>query len=483
MKLKELMNGISFECVSGNMEQEIDHIIYDSRIKTQSGLFIAIEGFKTDGHTFIDKAIENGAKAILVQKDINCNVDGITILKTTNTRSAMAQVANNAYHNPSEKFELVGVTGTNGKTSITFLLGQILEAYHKKIGIIGTIENRIGDCVLKAERTTPESVDLQALFQKMVEGNVDCVLMEVSSHALELNRVDGSNFEIGIFTNLTQDHLDFHITMENYARAKSKLFKKCKVGIINKDADYVDIISEGATCQIVTYGIDNAADYHATNIHIHATGVEYTLTCPQGTFEVAVPIPGKFTVYNTLAVIAAAVNLNIPMAHIIEALKAVKGVPGRVQAFKSTHGYSVLVDYAHTPDGLENVLETIKEFVKGKVITVFGCGGDRDKTKRPIMGSIAAKYSDDVIITSDNPRTENPLQILDEVEAGVKDTGVSYVKIEDRKEAILTALKKAQKDDVVLIAGKGHENYQILKDRIIHFDDSEIVAAYLQGEV
>ena len=483
MKLKELMNGISFECVSGNMEQEIDHIIYDSRIKTQSGLFIAIEGFKTDGHTFIDKAIENGAKAILVQKDIKCDVEGITILKTNNTRSAMAQVANNAYHNPSEKFDLVGVTGTNGKTSITFLLGQILEAYHKKIGIIGTIENRIGDSILKAERTTPESVDLQALFQKMVESNVDCTLMEVSSHALELNRVDGSNFEVGIFTNLTQDHLDFHITMENYAKAKAKLFKKCKVGIINKDADYVDIISDGATCQVVTYGIDHEADYHATNIHIHAAGVEYTLTCPQGTFEVAVPIPGKFTVYNTLAVIAAAVNLNIPMTHITETLKTVKGVPGRVQAFKSTHGYSVLVDYAHTPDGLENVLETIKEFVKGKVITVFGCGGDRDKTKRPIMGSIAAKYSDDVIITSDNPRTENPLQILDEVEVGVKDTGVSYVKIEDRKEAILTALKKAQKDDVVLIAGKGHENYQILKDRIIHFDDSEVVAAYLQGEV
>ena len=483
MKLEALMNGISFECVCGDMTQEIDHIIYDSRIKTKSGLFIAIEGFKTDGHQFIQKAVENGAKALLVQKDITCDVEGITVLKTANTRSAMAQIANNAYERPSEQFELVGVTGTNGKTSITFLLGQILEAYGKKIGIIGTIENRIGDCILKAERTTPESVDLQALFKKMVESQVDCTLMEVSSHALDLNRVDGSNFEVGIFTNLTQDHLDFHHTMENYAKAKAKLFTKCKVGIINTDSDYVDLICKDATCKLLTYGVDHEADYHATNIHIHAGGVAYTLMCPQGTFEVKVPIPGKFTVYNTLAVIAAASNLNIPMTHIIETLENVKGVPGRVQSFSSIQGYSVLVDYAHTPDGLENVLATIKEFVKGRVITVFGCGGDRDKTKRPIMGAIAAKYSDEVIITSDNPRTENPLQILDEVEVGVKDQGVAYIKIEDRKEAILTALRKAQKDDVVLIAGKGHENYQILKDRIIHFDDSEIVNAYLQGEI
>ena len=483
MKLQELMNGISFECICGDMTQEIDHIIYDSRIKTKSGLFIAIEGFTTDGHNFIKTAIENGAKAVLVQKEITCDTQGITILKTVDTRSAMAHIANNAYGNPSEKFELVGVTGTNGKTSITFLLGQILEAYHKKIGIIGTIENRIGDCILKAERTTPESVDLQALFQKMVESQVDCTLMEVSSHALDLHRVDGSNFEIGIFTNLTQDHLDFHHTMENYAYAKAKLFTKCKTGIINKDSDYVDLICEGATCKLLTYGIDHEADYHATNIHIHAGGVEYTLKSPQGTFEIQVPIPGKFTVYNTLAVIAAAVNLNIPMEHIMTTLKNVKGVPGRVQSFTSVQGYSVLVDYAHTPDGLENVLQTIKEFVKGSVITVFGCGGDRDRTKRPIMGAIAAKYSDEVIITSDNPRTEDPLQILDEVEAGVKDNGVDYMKIEDRKEAIITALRKAQKDDVVLIAGKGHENYQILKDRIIHFDDSEVVNAYLQGEI
>lgn len=482
MKLKELINGLQYECISGNMEQEVDNIIYDSRIKTKSGLFIAIEGFKMDGHQFIDAAIENGAKTLLVQKEITCKAEGITIIKVKNTRSAMAVIANNKFDTPSKRFELAGVTGTNGKTSITYLLGQILEDYHKKIGIIGTIENRIGSRVLKAERTTPESLDLQALFQKMVESQVEYVLMEVSSHALALNRVDGCDFKVGIFTNLTQDHLDFHDTMENYAKAKAELFKRCKVGIMNKDSEYVELISEGATCQMITYGIDEVADYSASHIIITAVGVEYTLTCPQGTYKVTVPIPGKFTVYNTLAVIAAATELGVPMTSIISSLASVKGVPGRVQPFNSPKGYSVLVDYAHTPDGLENVLATIREFVEGNIITVFGCGGDRDKTKRPIMGAIAARYSDKVIITSDNPRTETPSQILDEVEVGVKESQVSYVKIEDRKEAILTALSEAKSGDVILIAGKGHENYQILKDRIIHFDDSEIVEAYIQGE-
>ena len=482
MELSKLLTGLNYVCVKGNEHQEVDHMIYDSRIKTNAGLFIAIEGFKTDGHQFIEAAIANGAKAILVQKDVEIKED-VTIIKVEDTRLAMALVANNAYGHPSKQFELVGVTGTNGKTSITFLLGQILEAYHKKIGIIGTIENRIGSQILKAERTTPESLDLQALFKKMVESQVETTLMEVSSHALALSRVAGSDFKVGIFTNLTQDHLDFHQTMENYAAAKAKLFTMCETGIVNKDSDYINEIIKGATCNLVTYAIDKDADYKATNVIITAAGVEYTLVCDQGTFKVDVPIPGKFTVYNTLAVIAAARALEIPMTHILATLKIAKGVPGRVQAFKSIKGYSVLVDYAHTPDGLENVLSTIKEFAQGHIITVFGCGGDRDKTKRPIMGKIAATYSDHVFITSDNPRTEDPLLILDEVEVGVKAITDNYVKVEDRKAAIEMALSEAKAEDVVLIAGKGHENYQILKDRIIHFDDSEIVNAYLQGEI
>ncbi len=480
MKLIELLDGLDYVCIKGNVNQEVDQMIYDSRIKTSAGLFIAIEGFKTDGHQYISTAISNGAKVILVQKEVPIDED-VTVIQTKDTRLAMAIMANNAYQHPSKKFDLVGVTGTNGKTSITFILGQLLEAYHKKIGIIGTIENRIGSQVLKAERTTPESLDLQALFSKMVEEKVDVTLMEVSSHALALSRVVGVAFKVGIFTNLTQDHLDFHKTMDNYVEAKAKLFQLCEIGIINQDSPYTKQITEAATCKLITYGISNEADYMAKDIIITATKVEYTLICEEGKFRVEVPIPGKFTVYNTLAVIAASRALNLPLAYVLDTLKQIKGVPGRVQTFNSSKGYSVLVDYAHTPDGLENVLSTIKEFVKGRVITVFGCGGDRDKTKRPIMGSIAAKYSNHVFITSDNPRTENPLQILDDIEVGVKAITSNYIKVEDRKVAICQALNEAQKDDVVLIAGKGHENYQILKDRIIHFDDSEVVNAYLRG--
>lgn len=482
MLLKGLLNGISYELVCGELTQDVDTIIYDSRIKTKSGLFIAIEGFTVDGHRFIDTAIQNGAKVIVIQKDVEIKEQGITVVKVENTRKTMAALANNLYEYPSHKLNLVGVTGTNGKTSITYLLGQILESYSKKIGIIGTIENRIGNQVIKAERTTPEAIDLQRLFNKMVESDVHYALMEVSSHALELNRVDGCQFKVGIFTNLTQDHLDFHHTMENYALAKAKLFSLCDVGIMNKDSEYADLILEHSKCPMITYGINHEADYTAKDICITAAGVTYTMLTPEGNYKVSVPIPGKFTVYNTLSVIIAAKKLGIPMDHILNTLKTAKGVPGRIQSFASPKGYSVIVDYAHTPDGLENVLQAITQFAKGRIITVFGCGGDRDNTKRPLMGEVAAKYSHHVIITSDNPRSEKPETILDQVEVGTKRYTNEYVKMVDRKEAIIKALSEAQKDDVILIAGKGHENYQILKDRIIHFDDSEIVKEFIKGE-
>ena len=482
MKLITLLKDINYDLICGDINQEIDSIIYDSRVKTVNGLFIAIKGFTVDGHKYIQAAIENGAKTVVVEDPITVEDEGVTVIRVADTRIVMAQLATNFYEQPSLKMDLIGVTGTNGKTSITFLLGQILEAYKQKIGIIGTIENRIGHTILKSQHTTPESADLQKLLHTMYEEKVSHCLMEVSSHALDLHRVDGCHFKIGIFTNLTQDHLDFHKTMERYAQAKAKLFQLCEIGILNHDSPYAAHMAKEATCKVMTYGIDTPSDYTASDIHITAQGVTYTLTTPEEKYQVEVPIPGKFTVYNTLAVICAAKQLGLPMEHILQTLKQVKGVPGRVQSFNSPKGYSVLVDYAHTPDGLQNVLETIKQFAKGRILTVFGCGGDRDNTKRPLMGEVAAMYSDEVIITSDNPRSEDPLTILDQVEVGVKKHQVDYVKMEDRKEAIIHALSRANKEDVVLIAGKGHENYQILKDRIIHFDDSEIVRDFIQGE-
>lgn len=482
MILKEILRGIEYTLLQGDVQTLVDNIIYDSRIKTKNGLFIAVKGFKTDGHNYIEAAIANGSKTIVVEDQWQTDNKAITVIKVSDSRKVMAALANNMYDTPSEKFQVVGVTGTNGKTSITFLLGQILESVGHKIGVIGTVENRIGDTVLKSQHTTPESIDLQKLFSQMYTSKVSHCLMEVSSHALELSRVGGTHFRVGIFTNLTQDHLDFHHTMEAYAQAKAKLFKQCEVGVINVDSPYADTMMKESTCQVITYGIDKEAAYRASAIRITAIGVTYTLNTPEGSYEVEVPIPGKFTVYNTLAVIIAARALGIEMDKILSALATVKGVPGRIQSFASEKGYSVIVDYAHTPDGLENVLQAIKQFAKGEVITVFGCGGDRDNTKRPIMGEVAARYSQQVVITSDNPRSEEPFRILEQVEEGVKNHGTPYVKIEDRKEAIYHALTMAKKDDVILIAGKGHENYQILKDRIIHFDDSEIVQEFLQGE-
>ncbi|MGL4362490.1 MAG: UDP-N-acetylmuramoyl-L-alanyl-D-glutamate--2,6-diaminopimelate ligase [Cellulosilyticaceae bacterium] len=481
MNLQELLNGLEYELLQGSDDAQIDQIIYDSRIKTSSGLFIAIKGFQTDGHKYIESAIGNGATVVVVEDDVEIEMSHITVIKVRDTRSFMAQLANKFYNTPSAKLNVVGVTGTNGKTSITFLLGQILEKLNKKIGVIGTIENRIGDMTLKAQRTTPESVDLQKLFKQMIDENVSHCLMEVSSHALELNRVEGTSFKVGVFTNLTQDHLDFHNTMDAYAKAKAKLFKLCDVGVVNIDSPYGQTMLEHSTCKQITYSIDNASDYKAKNITMTADYVKYTLVTKDETIDVCVPIPGKFTVYNTLAVIATAHALGFKLTEIVKALEHVKGVPGRIQSVNAKKGYSVIVDYAHTPDGLENVLQAIEQFVKGDIITVFGCGGDRDRTKRPIMGEVAAKYSNYVVITSDNPRSENPIEILDQVEEGVSNLKTPFVKIEDRKEAIAHALKYAKAGDVVLIAGKGHENYQILNDRIIHFDDLEVVQEILEG--
>ncbi|MDK2798870.1 MAG: UDP-N-acetylmuramoyl-L-alanyl-D-glutamate--2,6-diaminopimelate ligase [Clostridiales bacterium] len=488
MLLKDLLKKIEKENIIGDDNIEITGIAYDSRKVKKGDLFVCIKGFKVDGHNFISQAIDQGAAAIIVEKEIAEKIS-IPIVKVKNSRSALAIASATFLDNPSSKFKLIGVTGTNGKTTTTYLIKNILELKGSKVGLIGTNQNMIGDKVLPAERTTPESLELQQLFAEMAENNVDYVVMEVSSHALELNRVDGCNFEIGIFTNITQDHLDFHITMENYLNAKAKLFKQCKIGVINADDSASEHILNTGNCKMITFGIDKEADIQAENILISEKGIKFKVISKKtdvltyGEENIALNIPGRFSVYNALGSIGACLALGVNLQQIQQALKLAKGVPGRAQIVETGRDFTVLIDYAHTPDGLKNILSTVKGFAKGRVVTLMGCGGDRDKTKRPIMGKIAGELSDFCIITSDNPRTEDPVQILNHIEEGIKGTDCPYIVIENRFEAIKYVLENAQKDDVIVLAGKGHETYQILKDRTIDFDEKKIVESILDSKV
>jgi len=474
MKLKEILKGIDYTVLQGTDDAEIKNVQYDSRKTGEGSLFVCISGFKTDGHKYIDSAAEKGSAAFSVEKDVDMKPN-CTYVKVKDNRAALAVMAANIYGRPSEKMNLIGVTGTNGKTSTTYIIKSVLDRIGHKVGVIGTIENRIGDRVIHADRTTPESLELQELFKEMYDEGVTDMCMEVSSHSLDLHRVDCCDYNIAIFTNLTQDHLDYHKTMENYRNAKAILFERCMKNVINIDdpaGEYMKSVSKG---EIITTGIDGDADLKAENINITAHGVTFTLDYEGKQYPVELNIPGKFSIYNALGSIGACLFMGIDMETIIAGLKDIQGVRGRFQSVKGKNGVSAVVDYAHTPDGLENILNTAKEFVKGRIITVFGCGGDRDKTKRPIMGEIAGKLSDYCIITSDNPRTEDPETIINEIEVGTAKTGCAYEKVTDRKTAIYHAVKIAQPNDLIVIAGKGHEDYQIFADRTIHFDDKEVI--------
>lgn len=483
MKLSGLLDELDeleITLLKGDLDINVKNIINDSRLVEEGSLFICIDGFETDGHKYIDNAIKKGAKAILVQKYVEIDED-ITIVQVKDTRIALAMLSSRYYNHPSDNFELIGITGTNGKTSTVFLIKNILESYKKKTGIIGTIENRIGDKVLETSRTTPESIELQQLFSQMVAANVNDVIMEVSSHALDLHRVDGSRFDIGVFTNLSLDHLEYHKTMENYKEAKLKLINMCPIAVINIDDSVGEYMIENSNCnQYITYGCNNEkATLNAREISNKISGTSFYLTIHEKEYLFEIQTPGKFSVYNALSAIGVCVALNIPVEVIRKSLKEKSTVKGRFETFISKEGFYVIVDYAHTPDGLENVLDTILEVSLGRVITVFGCGGDRDRSKRPKMGKIAGHKSDYSIITSDNPRTEDAESIMKEIEAGMKVLDCTYEMIEDRKQAIEKALSMAKKDDVILIAGKGHEDYQIIGTTKNHFDDAEIVKVIL----
>ena len=474
MIIRDLIKDIIPQKIVGEMDKDIKKIVYDSRQVEKDSLFICIEGFKFDGHNYISKAIENGASAILVEKDIEI-IEGVTFIKVKDTREAMAYLAAAFYEYPLKKIDLLGVTGTNGKTTITYLIKNMMDNIGRTTGLVGTIKNIIGDKALPATRTTPESLDLYDLYDKMLAEDISQVVMEVSSHALDLKRVSGMEFQTAVFTNITQDHLDYHQSFEEYLEAKCRLFEQLKpdgYAVINLDDPNSEKIIKASRGRVLTYAINKEADLRAENINLTSQGVSFEV---RGLLKVPLDmkLTGLFNVYNTLAAVGCAYTGGLSEKEIKKGLEGVQGVDGRFEIVKMGQDFSVIVDYAHTPDGMENVLKTALELVEGRLITLFGCGGDRDKGKRPEMGKIAAKYSDLIVLTSDNPRSEEPLAIIGDIELGIKGSKTPYKILPDRREAIFSAVKKAEKGDMLIILGKGHETYQIFKDKTISFDDRE----------
>lgn len=478
MKLKELLKGIQYDVIKGTEDIEISKLEYDDRKIKSNDVFFCISGFVVDGHKFASSASAKGAAAVICEKEVE-TLENTTIIKVKNTRSALSLAASNFYDEPSQKLKMIGITGTNGKTTSTYMIKAILEEAGYKVGLVGTIANYIGSKKIPSHRTTPESLELQGLFNDMVMEKVTHCVMEVSSHSLSLDRVYGVKFHEGIFTNLTQDHLDFHKTFENYYNAKLRLFKNSETTIINSDDEYGRRVYEDIKGSKVTYGLSEECDLYADNIQMHARGIEFDLCYHKKSIHIMLNIPGRYNIYNALGSAAACIGEGATLEQVKRGLERVF-VPGRCEIVTKDYnlGFEVIVDYAHTPDGLENILKTAREFTKGRLITVFGCGGDRDKTKRPIMGEIAASLSDIAIVTSDNPRTEEPGDIIKDILAGIKVS--NYIVDENRREAIKEAIKIAKKDDVIVVAGKGHEDYQILKDKTIHFDEREIIAEIIK---
>ncbi|MBP2644867.1 MAG: murE 2 [Firmicutes bacterium] len=479
--------------VRGNKEQHITTMTQDSRTAVPGALFVAFSGTKVDGHDYIAAACQKGATAVLVEKEVSVGPD-VTVIKVPDTRKAVQVMAPYFYDYPSRKLRLIGVTGTNGKTTTTHLVRAILMKAGFSTGVIGTIHSLIGDRVLPVKNTTPDVIELQSLLAGMVAEGVEYAIMEVSSHALALGRVAGCEFDVAGFTNLTRDHLDFHVTFDNYCKSKAELFKllvadtsakKGKAAVVNADDAAGKVMLASSCARNITYGVRQQADFLAQDIQVRADGAKFKVVGQFGTVPLELKLTGVFNVYNVLAAFGIAWAEGIAVETIKQALESFKSVPGRFELVDAGQPYAVIVDYAHTPDGLENILKTARQIANNRIIVVFGCGGDRDRTKRPIMGKLAMDYGDVVIATSDNPRSEEPAGILHEIEVGLHEGqtgGKDYEIIIDRKEAIARAIAIAQKGDVVIIAGKGHETYQILKDKTIDFDDREI-ARQIIGEM
>ena len=479
MKLKDLLKDLEIVDAHADLDTEISGISYDSRKVKEGDAFFAIVGFESDGHRFIPMAADKGASVIICQTAPEIDIPYVAV---KDSRLGLALASRNFFGNPAGEMTVIGITGTNGKTTTTYLLKHLLEdKLGAKVGLVGTNGNMIGDEFIHSERTTPESFELQQLFREMADAGCTHVVMEVSSHSLYLNRVAGIQYDVGIFTNLTQDHLDFHKTMEEYAKAKAILFRNCDKGCLNADDVWFDKIADGAKCEVFTYSTENdKASLCAKNIKLAAGGVSFEAVTPDESATVKLSIPGKFSVYNALGVIACGIALDMSLKDCAEALSTAKGVKGRMELVPTDGDYTILIDYAHTPDALENALKALRSTDDGRLVVLFGCGGDRDRTKRPIMGGIAAANADFVIVTSDNPRTEEPQEIIDEIIGGMKDSKTPYTVICDRIEAIQWAIDNHIKNDVILLAGKGHEDYQVVGHEKHHMDEREIVAEHIE---
>ncbi|MEW6275382.1 MAG: UDP-N-acetylmuramoyl-L-alanyl-D-glutamate--2,6-diaminopimelate ligase [Bacillota bacterium] len=481
MLFSELIADQTIVFRQGNLEVPVRGIAYDSRKTAPGDVFVAIEGFQTDGHYYVDQAVANGAAALVVRKPVAVPAS-VPLVQVPDTRLALALISARFYGYPGRRLKLIGVTGTNGKTTTTYLLKAIFQHAGARVGLIGTIANWIGECKLPVQHTTPESLDLQKLLAEMVSAGVDTVVMEVSSHALALHRVAGCPFDTGVFTNITRDHLDFHKDMDDYLAAKKILFQMAgKFAVINGDDPAAPELRRAARGKVITYGIRQAADVAAADVRVRPKGASFEVRTPWGAAPVNLKLTGYFNVYNALAALAAGAAAGLPLAAMVKALEEVAGVPGRFELVDRGQDFTVVVDYAHTPDGLENILRTARQLPHVRLITVFGCGGDRDRGKRPRMGEIAARLSDLVVVTSDNPRTEDPSRIIADIEEGVRRARRpgDYVVLPDRRRAIAYAVNAAARGDIVIIAGKGHEDYQIIGTEKFPFDDREEAAKAL----
>ena len=478
MKLKELLNGLPVLAHTADLEQEITAVAYDSRKVTPGSLFVAITGFATDGNLYIPMALSKGAAAVVTAKKPEGDIPYILV---ESDRLALALIGANFYGHPGDSMKMIGVTGTNGKTSSTLLLKHILEqVLGAKVGLMGTMENMIGDLRIPTERTTPESLDLQALLAQMRSAGCTHVIMEVSSHAIALERVGGLRYTVGAFTNLTEDHLDFHKTMEDYCDTKAKLFERCESAVANCDDAWFARMCALAACPVLTTSVKGQADLRARDLQLLPDGICFTAVHGAQEVPVRLSIPGKFTVYNALTVLGMAMQLGVSLPDAANSLATAQGVKGRVEVVPTPgKPYTILIDYAHTPDGLENVLSSVKGYCQGRLIAVFGCGGDRDPVKRPIMGHIGVEIADYSIITSDNPRTEEPAAIIRDIVKGIEPGKNNYEVIENRIEAIHHAMDIAKKNDIIVLAGKGHETYQEIHGVKHHLDEREVVAAWL----